>query len=198
MNVIRISNVVKKCVLPILIFVDLQVEYTSEGRAHYMATAEPAIRNCHTLLQKARELRLPIGHFRQYQTGHFFNSASPFSHWVEGLSPRANEYVYERSLPSCFSSASFCELMNNIEQPEIIMAGLGGERACLSTAIECFHRGFQVTFVYDCSASAALDEMSEADSHDVVADIISIYGEVVALDEMLPRMERYNLLRVGK
>jgi nicotinamidase-related amidase len=197
MNVIQVPRLPRRQATPIIALIDLQREFVSDGRAQYLEHAEGAVSNCAHLLHRARELRLPIGHFRQIQNGHFFNRASEFSHWIDIVKPRPNEYIYERSQPSCFSNQPFVDLMRNIEWPEVILVGLGAERSCLSTAIDGFHRGCQITYIDDCSASAAVINDSEFETHSAVRDLISIYGEVTTIGHILRRLECHSFARSG-
>lgn len=197
MNIQRCTQISHTYSMPFLLLVDMQAEYVSEGRAHYLSTAEACLGNIAALLETTRERRLPIAHFRQLRKGHFFNKASRFSHWITGFVPRANEYVYEHSMPSCFSCAPFCELMNNIQDHEIIIAGLSGDHSCLATITEAYHRGYRATFVRDCSTSRQFGGLSETQTHAVIADLASCYGEVLTLRECVNRLSKWHVARSG-
>jgi nicotinamidase-related amidase len=47
----------------------------------------------------------------------------------------------------------------------IVLAGFAGESACLSTLIDAFHRNYNVTYLWDASASHALDHMPADEIH---------------------------------
>ena len=68
---------------PLFVMIDLQLEYLTDGRPHYLSGAHETFKNCARLLDKLREFRLPIAHFRQVQVGYNFNRASRFSQWAE-------------------------------------------------------------------------------------------------------------------
>ena len=85
--------------------------------------------------------------------------------------------IFDRSQPSCYSSKDFVEVIAN-SGGNFVIAGFAGEVACLSTAIEAFHRGHNLAFVADASASHALDGISACDVHDVITRLISLYGAV--------------------
>ena len=61
----------------------------------------------------------------------------------------------------------------------VVMAGFAGETACLSTAIDAFHRGHSFTYLQDASASHRLDNTDADNAHRAVGDIIRLYGEVL-------------------
>jgi hypothetical protein len=58
------------------------------------------------------------------------------------------------------------------------MAGFAGETACLSTAIDAFHRGHNFSFLHDASASHALEHTPAEGAHRAVGDIVRLYGDV--------------------
>jgi nicotinamidase-related amidase len=77
--------------------------------------------------------------------------------------------VFERNSPSCYSCEQFTALVNQ-SRGGIVLAGFAGESAGLSTLIDAYHRNHKVTYLYDASASHALDEMP--------ADEISLWRSV--------------------
>src|SRR5687767_3716332 len=103
MNVIRLPlHRARK--QPILCFLDLQLEYVSEGRTLAVETMDPWAANCRSLLAFARQMRMPIAHFRLLQRGPLFNPATGFAGWIEEFRPRPSEMLYERAMPSCYSA----------------------------------------------------------------------------------------------
>lgn len=188
MSVIPLRAAASALSCPLLIMLDCQQEYIADGRAYYLQTAGKALANCASLLEAGRLARLPIAHFRTTLPGHFFNDVTQFAQWVEPLKPRGSEYVYKRSLPSCFSSAEFSDLLAGIDHPELIIAGLTGAQSCLSSMIDCFHRGYKATFVHDCSASAKVGALSEQTMHEQATCLMSLYGKVNSLSEVRARL----------
>ena len=185
MGIIQVPQLRRKATAPLVAMVDLQKEYVAKGRASYVEGLEHCLTHCRTLLNVARELGLPIAHFRQADRGHYFNRLTHFSKWIDGFEPRANEHVYERHLPSCLSNDSFAKLISGVDEPRIIFAGLTGEQSLLTTAIDGFNRGWRSTFVIDCSATRVLGRLTPADAHFETFRIISLYAEVSMLEEIL-------------
>jgi nicotinamidase-related amidase len=60
------------------------------------------------------------------------------------------------------------------------LAGFAGETACLSTAIDAFHRKHRFSYLADASASHELGELSATDVQKAVTGIVGVYGEIVA------------------
>jgi nicotinamidase-related amidase len=178
--------------VPLVALVDLQVEYAAPGRAYSLADIEPCLDNCRAVLSESRKLGLPIAHFRRTQANTYFNPVSPFSAWISDFRPRTNEMMFERRLPSCYSNREFCAFMEVVEAPTMVLLGLTGEGACLSTAVDGFHRGHTTIFVGDASASRPLPGLNAADSHAAVIKIMSFYVDVVSTTRALDRIAKIN------
>lgn len=178
----------------LVVFADLQLEYVAAGRAHSLAETEACIANCRQLLNSARNARLPIAHFRQIRADTHFNKQCRFSGWIDGFQPRANEMVYERSLPSCYANDDFCGFLEHVSQPVFLLAGLSGEQACLSTAIDAHHRDHGLVFIRDCSATTSLAGLSETQSHDALCDLISKYADILPMQVVLKQLGRSSFM----
>lgn len=174
----------------LVLFADLQMEYVTAGRAYAVTAAERCLENCRELLHLARQLRLPIAHFRQLRSESYFNRASRFSQWIDGFRPLPSEIVYERAAPSCYSNAEFGGFIDSITNPTIILAGLSGDQACLSTAIDASHRKDRLIFVSDCSATPSLGGLGEDQSHEAVCQIVARYSDVMTLRETVAQLNR--------
>jgi nicotinamidase-related amidase len=180
---------------PVIALVDLQMEYVSAGRAYAISDVEECLERCGALLEHSRSAGLPIAHFRQVRASTYFNGASPFSAWIREFQPRCNEMVFERALPSCYSNAAFCSFLESIREPSIVLAGLTGEEACLSTAIDALHRNHELIFVQDASTSRAINNLSEHDTHELISNIISVYAKTTNCSELLRHLEGLPLRR---
>jgi nicotinamidase-related amidase len=121
-----------------------------------------ALDNCRKVLDHSRRIGLPVVFIRMFNESAFFNRATPFVRWIEGIEPRRNEMVFERNSPCCYSSEPFTELAS-ASRGGIVLAGFAGESACLSTLIDAFHRNHEVTYLCDAPASYARDELSADD-----------------------------------
>lgn len=184
MNVVPMSRFRRGRQRTFVVFTDLQVEYITSDRAFAIRGVGPCLKNCRMLLESVRDLGLPICHFRQIGSGNHFNSASRFSRWIDDLRPRSSEMVFERSLPSCYSNDAFKNLLSRADKPTVILAGLAGEEAVLSTSIDALHRGHKLIFVQDASASHAIGNLGEDEAHAFLTSLISIYSDVTTTEEL--------------
>lgn len=168
---------------PVLALMDLQMEYVAEGRAYCLGHAGGALHNCARLLRTARRCGLPVAHFRQLLPGQHFNECSDLAGWIEDFRPLPNEAVYQREVPSAYRNEIFYSLVDAMDNPLVLLAGLTSERACLSTVIDAVHLGHRIAFVQDASASAGFGGRDCRDTHALVCDLIAEYCEVISTDE---------------
>ena len=192
MNIIRLP-LQRQRNRALVCFVDLQVEYVSPGRALAVEQTEPWTSNCRRLLGFARQLRLPIAHFRQLRRDTFLNPATPFAAWIEEFRPRPSEMVFERALPSCYSAAGFAAVTDNIDHPLLLIAGLMSSGACLATALDGFHRGHSALFVHDASWSPPIGETSAERANAFSAELIGQFCEVMSTDSLMEWLSRESI-----
>jgi len=163
--------------IPTLVLVDVQQEYVASPRRLALPHADAALERCRAALSSARQLGLPVAFVRWIGKSAFFNAASPFADWIEGFTPQRSEMVFERAKPSCYASTPFANLIDQAGG-HFVVAGFAGEAACLSTAVDAFHRGHSMTFLFDASTSHALEDIAPADAHRVISQVISLYARV--------------------
>jgi len=173
---------------PLMCFLDLQVEYVAEGRALALEERAPWMENCRRLLAFARAERMSIAHFRQLWRGTLLNPATPFAGWIDEFRPRPSEMVFERNLPSCYAADGFVSILDNIDAPHLILAGLTGHGACLATVLDGFHRKHQITFVHDASSTPRLGKFAATEAHAYMAEVINCYAEVVSAGQIIEQL----------
>lgn len=195
MTVITLPDLQSQRDMPLVMFLNVQRDFAADDGARYIKSAERPLEKLRVLLDWARESGFPIAHFRQTSERAAPGADVRYSAWMEGFTPRANEFVYEHALPSCFSNESFGHLVSWVHQPNLILAGFSGDQSCLSTAIDAFHRYCRVTFVQDCSATGALAGFTESAAHRVLCNLISFYADVVSVDGVMERFGQYIPLR---
>lgn len=177
MSIINFRAYANPRIVPTLVLVDMQQEYIAAPRALALEDAPKALDAARQALDHARTNGFPVAFMRWIDNAPFFNPNSRFARWIEGFEPHGCDMIFERNRPSCYASREFTDMMGRSGQP-FVMAGFAGETACLSTAIDAFHRGHSFTFLEDASASHALEHTSAADAHRAVADIVRLYGDV--------------------
>ena len=68
---------------------------------------------------------------------------------------------------------------------EVCLAGYVAQLCCLSTIVEGFHRGHRVNYVADASCARATAHAGEQEAHRHASDIIGIYANLVATDQIV-------------
>jgi nicotinamidase-related amidase len=192
--VIDIRAYVNPGVLPTLVLVDLQQEYISPPRAPALADPSRALANCRAALAHARAMGLPVAFVRLIGNAALFNPATRFARWIEGFEPTGADMVFERDRPSCYASPEFAEVMSSAAG-HFVFAGFAGESACLSTAVDAYHRDHRFTFLADASASHGFDDLGADTVHRVIANIIGSYGEVTHTGAWIARTSRRSTSR---
>jgi nicotinamidase-related amidase len=178
MPIIQLVQAANRVDQPLVCFLDLQLEYVAEGRALALEASTPWMENCRRLLALARSERMSIAHFRQLRRGTVLNPATGFANWIEEFRPRPSEMVFERALPSCYAAERFASVLDHIDHPVIVLAGLTGHGACLATVLDGFHRRHRFIYVSDASSTPRLGSLDAVTSHACVTEIIGDYAEV--------------------
>jgi nicotinamidase-related amidase len=177
-EVIYLRALSDSSVAPCLVLVDMQQEYIAGSRLMALPHAPAALENCRSALDYARSKGFPVAFIRQFSRSAYFNPAMAFSGWISGFEPTGADMVFERESPSCYSSTLFAQFMEGCGG-HFALAGFAGETACLSTAIDAFHRKHRFSYLADASASHGLGDLSAADVHKAVSGIVGVYGEIV-------------------
>jgi nicotinamidase-related amidase len=171
-NVVHLRPFIDPLAVPTVVLVDLQQEYVAAPRRMAVPDASAALTQCSRLLAHARAMGFPVAFMKRVTHTPFFNAATRFSQWIEGFSPLPTEMVFERELPSCYSNEDFANVMNEGAGVNIVLAGFAGESACLSTAIDAYHRGHRLTFLSDASASHAVETVTASNVHSLVSKVL--------------------------
>lgn len=189
MNVVNLRVYRDSRFTPTVIVVDPQKEYVAANRALELPGVDAAIERCRELVSFARGNGFPIVFMRWKQQGKFFN-ARPFADWIDGLVPNGSDMIFERSLPSCYASDAFSEMMEQGGGDNAVIAGFTGAIACLSTLVEAYHRKHNLTFLADASASHPLLPHTPVQTHEFTTQLISLYAPVATTGRWIEEQER--------
>ncbi len=144
-QVIDLRAFTNSVTLPILVMVDLQEEYLASSRALAIPNVDAALANCRSALTHARATGIPVA-FTRWVGSTFFNPATRFSGWIEGFEPHGSDLIFRAQHNRPVTQASTSPKSWPVTTAIFIMAGFAGEAACLSTAIDAFHRGHRVIY----------------------------------------------------
>ncbi|AIQ90980.1 cysteine hydrolase family protein [Methylobacterium oryzae] len=162
--------------VPVLVLVDMQQEYEIAGRPLALSGIEPALRNCRRALAHARASGIQVAYVR-WVGAPLFQAGSRYARWIEGFEPHGCDMIFDRDRPSCYASPAFADAMER-GSPPLVMAGFAAESSCLATAVDGFHRGQDVTFLSDASASHDLEDIGAEEIHRSVSAVMRVFGDV--------------------
>lgn len=175
---------------PLVVAIDIQREYTTKGRPFYLNGIEESLENCRAILSHARVQRWPVAHIRHIQKGHVFSDSNPCSRFVEGFEPFPHEFVFTKSNFSCYSCRGFEKFMEWSRADRIFVIGYNSLMCCLSTILDGYNRGHELTFVHDASLARPTPNADEFSAHLHATDIIGLYTDVVRTADVLAIGER--------
>ncbi len=178
--------------MPVLVLVDVQKEYVTEGRAFCLETIQESLDNCKKLLDHARANSWKIIHMHHAQNAEYFARGSEYSEYIEGFEPRENEFNIEKSDFSCFTAPQFSSLIDKYRHENIILAGYGCTMCCLSTLIQAHHRGFEFYFVKDATCAKRTPNYGEQDMKDHTLDIMTAFATLVSTEQVLAKSGNDN------
>jgi nicotinamidase-related amidase len=153
------------------------VDMHQDPAARTDSSCGKAIDNCRAALRHARACGFPIAFTRRTLAPRMLWASPNYPAWIDGFEPTRSDMIFDRQMPSCYASEDFAEMVDRIGGVYVI-AGLFGEGACLSTAIDAFHREHRITFLADASASRACWDVPADAMHRAVSGIISHYAYV--------------------
>jgi nicotinamidase-related amidase len=160
---------------PTLVLVGLHS--SPDGSPNDLQAYSGALSNCRALLDRAKACDIPVAHARRIAP----KNASDRLHyppWIAGFEPTRNDMVFDVLQPSCYSNTEFSRAMD-YSNGNFAIAGLFGEAACLSTAIDAHHRQHKFTYLSDATACRSNGAVPAPIFHSAVSQVMSIYGTVM-------------------
>ena len=153
------------------------VDMHNDASAPVSSENSQAIENCRAALRHARARGFSVAFSRQLASPKTLLATPIYPSRIRGVEPTRSDMIFDRQMPSCYANSEFADMVDRIGGVYVI-AGLFGEGACLSTAIDAFHREHRVTFLADASASRAYWDVSADTMHRAVSGIMSHYAHV--------------------
>jgi nicotinamidase-related amidase len=180
----------------LLVMVDLQQKNYDKLAKDHASDLTQSLQNCMSVIQHARNLGLPIAFTRQADgPGSIERPAQ--SAWISGFEPKRSDMVFERPQPSCYTNQLFDDVVSQIGN--FVIAGLVAEETCLATAIDGSHRGHNITFLSDASASRGRHGIDARAVHTVTTKAIELFADtattrhwMVATSPRTPKGHRYG------
>jgi len=172
---------------PTLVLVDLHDSASASAFPHRKELAD-ALEKCRMALRYARQHSLPVAFVRQMSPAPSFLAPRAYPSWMQDITPRRTEMVFERSLPSCYASNEFAQMAR--VSRGLVLAGLFGETSCLATLIDGYSRSHIFTYLTDSSVSLGHSGIPSGEMHRSVAGIASVYSDVSQTHAWIDRMSK--------
>jgi nicotinamidase-related amidase len=163
--------------LPTLLLIDLHHD-VCDGVGPQQALTCEAISNCRAVLKHARACGIPVAFTRRVVAPVTMLAPSAYPRWIEGIEPNRWDMVFDRQRPSCYASAEFGEVADEIGGNYVI-AGRFAELACLSTAIEASHRDHRPAVLTDALMCSPHAEMPSSAMLRTLSCILSHYARTM-------------------
>jgi len=163
----------------LILAIDIQKEFITEGRQYHIRGIEPSLINAKKIISHARKNNIPLWFMQHQQDNRCFIKNDPLSALIDGFEPKENELLFTKSMYSCFSSNEFSEKLAEANPEEIIIIGYGSSMCCLCTTIEGIHRGYRFTLIEDATASANFPHANEEEMHRSAYHILRQYAKVI-------------------
>jgi nicotinamidase-related amidase len=172
-------------VTPTLVLVDFHLDCPGKPRQD-SDILRATLETCRDVLACARRGNIPVAFVRQKPPQASFLATNAYPHWIEGIEPGRSDMVFERGLPSCYASSEFAQMA--ARSPELVLAGLFGETACLSTLIEAFHRNHAFTFLTDASCSSDRNDLPARELHRCVIALSAQYAKLSSARDWMEKV----------
>ena len=173
---------------PLLVCVDFQREYTTEGRPLYIAdAASHLIPRAERLLDFARAERWLIAHALMHRDDLLFGGRTEHVRPLPGFEPFGSEMIFQRAEFSVFNNAEFGRLIDRSRGSSTLMMGLGGPFALLHTAMDAHARRHEVILIDDVLGSPQIGACAADQVVAVVRSIAGAMHRLITSTEILER-----------
>jgi isochorismate hydrolase len=160
---------------PTLLLMDLHHDISGVDQPGGDILACEALVNCRAVLRHARACHMPVAFTRLVAAPANMLASPAYPRWIEGMEPSRWDMVFDRQRPSCYASAEFREIAEEIGGNYVI-AGRFGELSCLSTAIDAFHRDHRPIVLSDALMCHEHDDLPAPDMRRALSCIFSHYA----------------------
>ena len=174
--------------LPTLVLIDLHHDVLI-GETEPARLLSDAIANCRAALHHARACGIPVAFTRQVVPPVTMVTSPAYPKWIEGFEPNRWDMIFDRQRPSCYASAEFSEVADELGG-NYVMAGRLGELSCLSTAVDALHRDHHPTTLIDALMCMPEGGLSARTMQQAVASILSNYVATTTTQAWIRTMSR--------
>ena len=178
-----------------LLLIDIQNDYFPGG-AMELVGSPAAGREAGRLLQKFRQMSLPVIHVQHVSTrkgAGFFVADTKGVEFHESVSPLPVEPVFQKNYPNSFRETSLLEHLQEIGVSQLVIAGMMTQMCVDSTTRAAADLGFSCILAHDACATRDLTFNDiTVSAHNVqtafLAALNGLFAEVVTVEEVCARL----------
>lgn len=164
-----------------LVLIDVQQEYFAPNGPLRLPDGPAVLDRLSGLLDDARERGLAVVHVRHAEApgAEVFDPEGPNVAIMAAVAPANGEPVVEKHLPGAFHGTALQATLDSAGVQRVIIGGFMTHMCCDTTAREAAHRGFDVVFLTDGTATRDLElPNGETVAHgDVQAAIVAAQAD---------------------
>ncbi len=168
----------------VLVMIDIQNTY--RRGIMQLTDVEPAIKEAQKLLQRARELNIPVIHIQHDAgAGTPYDIQDDIGKIAQEVAPIKGETVIVKHYPNAFVQTSLDSELKNLGAQNIVLAGFMTHMCINSTAHGAFNLGYRPTVVASATATRPLMSANgkvlsaEEVQHGALASTRDMYAVVV-------------------
>ena len=180
-----------------ILAIDIQNEYISEGRPFNIKSITASLNNAKSIIETARKQEIPVWHMRHEQEKNVFVKGSLQSDFINDFKPASGELCFTKDMYSCFSSAEFTKRLAEENPEEIIIIGYGSSMCCTCTIIDGIHRGYHFTLIEDATASRSFPHATEEEMHRSAINVLTQYANIKNTNDLIFELENTKKFKLG-
>jgi nicotinamidase-related amidase len=186
-SLLQLPNVPEPLSKSALILIDCQNTYR-EGIMQ-LDGVEPALKECATLLERARAAGTPVIHIQHDSgPGSLYDVTALIGQIADTVAPKNGEKVITKSYPSSFEKTDLDAELKRHGVTDVVLAGFMTHVCVNSTARAAFNHGYRPTVVASATATRSLPnplggELSAKDVHNGALTALSDIFAIVVPDQ---------------
>lgn len=176
-----------------LILIDIQNDYFPGGKMELVGM-EKAANNAGKLLNKFREVKLPVFHVQHISSrpgATFFLPGTEGMNVHESVAPLPGELVVQKSFPNSFRDTLLLNHLNGADVQGVVICGAMSHMCVDATTRAAFDLGFSCVVIDDACATRDLQHKGKVIEAEKVhgafmAAFAALYAKVISLHDFNP------------
>lgn len=172
---------------PVLLCLDLQMEFVAPGRPFADPDADAVAALCKTLIEEAREAGWSVVHAQLHQGGPLI-AGHGLTQSIKGCEPRPGEVLLRRAGVSAFAHPDLDGVLEASMGGGAYVIGFSAPLSLTSTLLDAEDRGHRLSLVEEAIGGADVSEWSAEESRALCIDTARRIRRTVTFMELRERM----------